>query len=61
MNSENNVNVNFTESEANELLKLLDAAVKFGGLSVAGAATHFHDKMLTAFKSPVKPSDKVAS
>ena len=38
------------EQEGNELIKLLDLAVKFQGLIVAGSCQYFHDKLKKAFE-----------
>lgn len=46
-----------THEEANQLLQLLDLAIKAGGLPVAAAALAWHDRLQTAFKQPATKSE----
>lgn len=51
--TEKNFNVLFSESEATAALQLFDAAVKAGGLQVAGNAVHLTRKIQAAFTGAV--------
>lgn len=54
------MNIEFTEQEAQDLVGLLDVAVKAGGLQVAAVAIVLTNKIQTAFseapKAPAKAS-----
>lgn len=47
--------VEFTRSEAEVLVKLIDLAVKSAGMSVAANAVFFHNKLDQAYKDSVTP------
>ncbi len=49
--------IDITEQEANELIKLIDFAVKFQGLSVAASAQFFFDKIKKSFESSKEESN----
>ncbi len=49
----------FTPQEANELIKLLDEAVKAKGLLLAKSGIYFLDKIQGAFKQPEPKQEEV--
>lgn len=46
-----------TKAEADELFKLLDLAVKSGGLQVAHNAVVFHQKLNLAYTASLEPTE----
>lgn len=49
--------VEFTHVEAENLMKLIDLAVKSAGMQVAAQAVHFHQKLDNAFKASLEPTE----
>jgi len=47
-----------SEEQANQLLQLLDLAVKTGGLQVAAPALEWHNKLQSAFKAQEAPKSE---